>query len=72
MSLQLVINLSNEIETIADVDKILWFKRAHVEKFLGLSKTENSLVGLDKCEMLARKDIPPTVSQPCPWPRSKD
>ena len=43
-----------------------WFKRAHVRRFLGLIQSEKLLVGLDKCEMLARKDIQPTVNQPCP------
>ena len=39
-----------------------WFKRAHARRFLGLPQSEKLLVGLDKCEMLARKDIQPTVN----------
>ena len=35
-SLQLVSNLSNEIETIVDVEGNLWFKRARDGKYLGI------------------------------------
>ena len=36
MFLQLVSDLSNEIEMIVGVDGNPWFKRAYVGKFLGL------------------------------------
>ena len=72
MSLQLVSDLSNEIETIVDVDGNPWFKRAHVGKFLGLKQIYTSVEGLDKCEMPTRNDIKAMVSNPYPWPGPKD
>ena len=41
-------------------------------KYLEIEDIRKSLNGLEKCEMLAMKDIQPTVHQPCPWPGSKD
>ena len=72
MSLQLVNNLSNEIETILDVDRNSWFKRVHVEKCWGIEDFRTSLNGLDKCEMRIRKDFNPTYQYPIGWPGSKD
>ena len=72
MSLQLVNNLSNEIETIVDVDRNSWFKRVHVEKFWGIEDFRSSLNGLDKCEMRIRKDFNPTYQYPIGWPGPKD
>ena len=57
MSLQSVSDLSNEIETIVDVDGNLWFKQTHVGKFLGLKHIDTSVEGLDKCEMFTRNAI---------------
>ena len=36
MSFQLVCELLNEIETIVDVDRNLWFKTAALGKYLGI------------------------------------
>ena len=57
MFLQSVSDLSNEIETIVDVDGNLWFKQTHVENFLGLKHSGTSVEGLDKCEMSTRNAI---------------
>ena len=71
MSLQLVSDLSNEIETIADVHRNLWFKRVHVGKYLGIrdikhnfkdfplecTRTRSSICSLNECEMSARNAI---------------
>ena len=64
MSLQLVNNLSNEIETIVDVDRNSWFKRVLVENFFGIEDIRTSLNGLDKCKMRIRKDFNPTYQYP--------
>ena len=42
MSLQLVSDLSNEIETIVGVDGNLWFKRAHVGKYLDIKDIKHN------------------------------
>ena len=42
MSLQSVSDLSNEIETIVDADKNLWFKRAHAGKCLGMKDIKHN------------------------------
>ena len=71
MSLQLVSDLSNEIETIADVHRNLWFKRVHVGKYLGIrdikhnfkdfplecTRPRSSICSLNECEMSARNAI---------------
>ena len=44
-SLQSVSDLSNEIETIADADGNLWFKRAHVGKYLEIRNVRHNLRG---------------------------
>ena len=73
ISLHLVSNLSNEIETIVDIDRNLWFKRAHVRKYLGIKDIKHnyrdfpshysrlrSLIGaLNECEMSTRNAIKP-------------
>ena len=66
MSLWLVYNLSNEIETIVNADGNPWFKRAHVGYFLDLKNIRIPSEGLDKCEMRIRKDLIPTT-----WPGPK-
>ena len=70
MSLQLVNDLSNEIEAIVDVDGNLWFKRTHVGKFLGLGDIRTSLNGLEKCEILTRRELIPTYATG--WSVAKD
>ena len=55
MSLQLVSDLLNKIETIVDVDRNLWFKRAHVGKFLCLTKILVSVKGLTPKKCLQGK-----------------
>ena len=42
MSLQLVSDLSNETETIVGVDGNLWFKRAHVGKYLDIKDIKHN------------------------------
>ena len=73
MSLQLVSDLSNEIETIADVHRNLWFKRAHVGKYLGIrdikhnfkdfpleyTRPRSSICSLNESEMSTRNAIRP-------------
>ena len=73
MSLQLVSNLSNETETILDADGNLWFKRAHVGKYLGTrnlrdnysdfplhyTRPRSSIYALNECEMSTRNGIKP-------------
>ena len=65
MSLQLVSDLSNETETIVGVDGNLWFKRAHVGKYLDIKDIKHnfkdflshytrcspSTCSLNECEM---------------------
>ena len=73
MSLQLVSDLSNETETIVDVDGNLWFKRAHVGKYLDIKDIKHnfkdflshythcsfSTCSLKECEMSTRNAIRP-------------
>ena len=59
MSLQLVSNLSNEIETIADVVGNLWFKQTRMGKFLSLKHIDMSVEGLDKLEIRVRNGFDP-------------
>ena len=59
MSLQLVSNLSNEIETIADVVENLWFKQTRMGNFLSLKLIDMSVEGLDKREIRVRNDFDP-------------
>ena len=67
----MVSNLSNEIETVVDVDRNLWFKRAHVRKYLDVSnirdnyrdfpshytRPRSSIRVLNECEMSTRNAI---------------
>ena len=71
MPLQSVSDLSNEIEMIVDVDGNLWFKRAHVRKYLGIrnirdnfkdfsshyTHPRSSVCSLNECEMSTRNAI---------------
>ena len=73
MSLQSVNNLPNEIEPIVDVDGNLWFKSAHMKKYLGIrnirgnyfdfsphyTRSRSSTDGLNKYEMSTRSAIKP-------------
>ena len=52
-----------DIEVFVDSEEQNWFKRPHAGKFLGIEDIRTSLNGLEKCEMLARKDIQPKVNQ---------
>ena len=66
MSLQSFSDLSNEIETIVDVDENLWFRRAHAGKYLRIRKIRDnyrdfsshynrlrsSIRGLNECEKI--------------------
>ena len=57
---------------VVDSEEQNWFKRAHVETFLGLSQIEKLLVGLDKCEIRVRKDFDPTYTTATGWSGPKD
>ena len=57
---------------VVDSEEQNWFKRAHMEKFLGLSQIEKLLVGLDKCEIRVRKDFDPTYTTATGWSGPKD
>ena len=63
---------SKDIDVFVDIEEQNWFKEAHAGKFLGIEDIRTSLNDLEKCEMLARKDIQPKVNQPCHWPGSKN
>ena len=47
----------NDIEMLVDSEEQNWFKRTHVGKFLEIEDIRTSLNGVEKCKMLARKDI---------------
>ena len=73
MSLQLISDFSNEIEMIADAHGNLWFKRAHVGKYLGIrdikhnfkdfpldyTRPRSSIFSLSECEMSTRNAVRP-------------
>ena len=73
MSLQLVSDLSNEIEAIVDVDGNLWFKRADLRKYLDIKnirhnfkdfrsdyiRPRSSICLLNECEISTRNSIRP-------------
>ena len=72
-SLQLVSDLSNEIETIVDVDQNIWFKLANVGKYLDIKDIKHNFKGspshytrprastcpLNECKMSTRNAIRP-------------
>ena len=60
------------IEVLVDSKEQNWFKKAHMGKFLGLSQTEKSLVGLDKCEIRARNEFESTHTTTTGWSGPKD
>ena len=43
------------IEVFVDSEEQNWFKKAHMEKFLGIEDIQTSLNGLEKCEILTRE-----------------
>ena len=73
MSLQLVSDLSNEIEAIVDVDGNLWFKRADLRKYLDIKNIRHnfkdfpsdyirprySICLLNECEKSTRNSLRP-------------
>ena len=62
----------NDIEMLVDNKEQNWFKRAHVGKFLGLTKILMSVEDDNTQEMPQRDDIKAMVSNPYPWPETKD
>ena len=62
----------NNIEVLVDSEEENWFKRVHIEKFLGLKHNDTSVGGLDKCEMPNRNDINTTPYDTGGWPEPKD
>ena len=62
----------NDIEVFEDSGEQNWFKRAHVEKFLGIEDIRTSLNGLEKCEMITRQELIPTRHSTPVWSGSKD
>ena len=45
---------------VVDGEEQNWFKRAHVDKLLGLPQIEKPLVAVDECEIRARNGFDPT------------
>ena len=62
----------NDIEVLVHKKEQNWFKRAHVRKFLGLTKILMSVDWLDTQEMTQRDDIKAMVGNSYPWPGPKD
>ena len=60
------------IEVLVGSEGQNWFKRAHIEKFLGLPQIEKSLVGLDKCKIRVRNDFDPIHTTTTGWPGPKN
>ena len=79
-SLLNVSNASNEpeesslkdIEVFVDSEEQNWFKRAHVEKCLGLKHIDTSVEGFEKSEMLTRQELVPTQRSTGGWSGPKD
>ena len=61
-----------DIEVFVDSEKQNWFKRAHVGKILGIGDIGTSLNGLEKWEMLTRKELVPRRDGASCCPRPKD
>ena len=73
MSLELFNGVpARAIEVLVDAENQPWFKRAHVEKYLGLSGIHMSLKTVDKREMPARSMFDPTCSKTSGWSGPKD
>ena len=49
-----------DIEVVVDGEEQNWFKRADVDKLLGLPQIEKLLVVLDECKIRARNGFDPT------------
>ena len=49
-----------DIEVFVDSEEKNWFKRAHVGKILGIEDIRTSLNGLEKWEMLTKKELVPS------------
>ena len=62
----------NDIKVAVDSEESNWFKRAHMWKFSGLSQIEKLLVGLDNCEIHARKFFDLTYTTSTGWSGPND
>ena len=72
-SLLNVSNASNKPEEVfVDSEEQNWFKRVHVGKFLGIENIRTSLNDLEKCEILTRQELVPTVRRTTGWSGPKD
>ena len=61
-----------DIEVVVDGEEQNWFKRAHVDKLLGLPQIEKSLVALDECEIRTRNGFDPTHITATGWSGPKN
>ena len=59
-------------EVFVDSEEQNWFKRAHVGKLLGIENIRTSLNGLEKCQMLTRRELVPTRRSTASWSVPKD
>ena len=59
-------------EVFVDSEEQNWFKRAHVGKLLGIENIRTSLNGLEKCQMLTRRELVPTRRSTASWSGPKD
>ena len=71
MSLQSVSDLSNEIETIVDADENLWFKRSHVEKYLGIRNIRDNFKDFPSHYTHPRLEIEAGSLTVTPWEDEK-
>jgi len=60
MSYLVAADLWNRIEVLVDEKDRSWFKRAHIEKCLQIKHIDTSLPKVNKCEMIARRELRPT------------
>lgn len=63
---------AGSIEVLFNEEAEPFFKRAHVEKYLGLTGIHMSLKTVDKREMPTRNEFDPTCSKPSGWLGPKD
>ena len=72
-SLLNVSNASNKPEEVfVDSEEQNRFKRVHVGQFLGIENIRTSLNDLEKCEILTRQELVPTVRRTAGWSGPKD
>jgi len=72
MSYLVAADLWNRIEVLVDEKDRSWFKRAHIEKCLQIKHIDTSLSKVNKCEMIARRELRPTLPSTGGWSGPKD